>query len=76
MGYVLLRGGRECELPLCCSLAAYLLQLTYALGVLLRATNWSDITDALPWLVGSIGTVAFDIVIVAQCMCYRNPVTK
>eukprot|EP00656_Telonema_subtile_P014926 TRINITY_DN17729_c0_g1_i2.p1 TRINITY_DN17729_c0_g1~~TRINITY_DN17729_c0_g1_i2.p1 ORF type:complete len:264 (+),score=52.66 TRINITY_DN17729_c0_g1_i2:165-956(+) len=47
--------------------------LTYALGVLLRATSWHDVNAALPWLVGSIGTVVFDFIIITQCMFYRNP---
>ena len=49
-------------------------QVTYALGVLVRVDGWSDVEDALPWLVGSIGTVIFDFVIITQCMCYRNAV--
>jgi len=48
--------------------------LLYALGILLRATQWSDITNSLPFLVGSIGTITFDMVILGQfCLySYRN----
>lgn len=46
--------------------------VTYALGVLVKATGWPDIYDALPWLVGSLGTVVFDFIIVIQCFMYAN----
>ena len=46
--------------------------MTYALGVLVKATGWPDIYDALPWLVGSLGTVVFDFIIVIQCFMYAN----
>lgn len=50
------------------------MQLTYAGGVLIKAKGWSDIYGSLPWLVGSLGTVVFDFIIVVQCVIYRNKV--
>ena len=50
-------------------------QLTYALGVLLKVEGWSDVNDALPWLVGSLGTIVFDVIIVVQCFIYGDAVS-
>jgi len=50
--------------------------LTYAGGVLIKAKGWSDIYGSLPWLVGSLGTVVFDFIIVVQCFVYRNKSDK
>merc|ERR1712216_67190 len=46
--------------------------LTYAAGVLIKASGWDDVNAAMPWLVGSVGTIIFDFIIVIQCFCYRN----
>jgi len=50
--------------------------LTYALGVLLKVEGWSDVNDALPWLVGSLGTIVFDVIIVVQCFIYGDATNK
>lgn len=48
---------------------------TYGLGVLLRDASWKAINKALPWLVGSLGTLALDFCILLQFWCY-NETTK
>jgi hypothetical protein len=42
--------------------------ITYALGVIVRAKGWDDYHNALPFLVGSLGTVSLDVTIVCQGM--------
>ena len=34
-----------------------------------QASSWLDITSALPWLVGSLGTLGFDATILIQFWC-------
>eukprot|EP00300_Choanocystis_sp_HF-7_P036609 c52475_g1_i1.p1 GENE.c52475_g1_i1~~c52475_g1_i1.p1 ORF type:complete len:322 (+),score=52.21 c52475_g1_i1:50-1015(+) len=46
--------------------------LTYALGVLIRARGWNDVYHALPFLVGSLGTVSLDFLIVGQVLRYGS----
>ncbi|KAI3435496.1 hypothetical protein D9Q98_001562 [Chlorella vulgaris] len=38
----------------------------YGSSILIRSTRWADLRSSLPWLIGSLGTVALDAVIVAQ----------
>jgi uncharacterized protein with PQ loop repeat len=38
----------------------------YGCSILIRSTCWADLRSSLPWLIGSLGTVALDAVIVAQ----------
>jgi hypothetical protein len=45
--------------------------LTYALGILIKSRSWADILASLPFLVGSIGTVVFDFIILAQFEFYK-----
>eukprot|EP00299_Pterocystis_sp_00344_P012086 c5756_g1_i1.p1 GENE.c5756_g1_i1~~c5756_g1_i1.p1 ORF type:complete len:374 (-),score=71.33 c5756_g1_i1:31-1020(-) len=44
--------------------------VTYGLGVVIRANGWSDYEHALPWLVGSLGTVVLDFTIISQVCFY------
>lgn len=44
--------------------------VTYALGVLLQGHDGDFIIDHLPWLVGSIGTSCFDLIIFGQYFYY------
>lgn len=46
--------------------------LTYALGVLVKRPSSSDLTSALPFLIGSVGTTFFDAVILAQYVYYNR----
>ncbi|GBG26009.1 Lysosomal amino acid transporter 1-like [Hondaea fermentalgiana] len=45
---------------------------TYGMGVLLRDSSWKSIHKALPWLVGSLGTLALDFFILIQFWCYSD----
>jgi len=47
--------------------------ITYSLSVLLRNPAWSEVWPAtFPFLVGSLGTLGFDVMIFAQFMMYRK----
>ena len=35
-------------------------------ALLLRSRGWNEVLDSLPWLLGSLGTVFLDVVILAQ----------
>ncbi|KAJ3442324.1 lysosomal amino acid transporter [Anaeramoeba flamelloides] len=52
--------------------AALFGNITYALGILLRSTEWSFLKTKLPWLVGSLGTLNFDLFIISQFYRYRK----
>lgn len=45
--------------------------LTYALGVLIKKPSESELVDALPFLIGSLGTICFDLVILMQHFYYE-----
>jgi len=45
---------------------------TYCLSIFLQSTEMDYIRLNLPWLVGSGGTMIFDIIIGFQFLCYRN----
>jgi len=45
--------------------------LTYALGVLIKKPTESELIDALPFLIGSLGTICFDLVILMQHIYYE-----
>jgi len=45
---------------------------TYGLGVLLRDSSWKAIHKALPWLVGSLGTLLLDFTILLQFWYYSE----
>eukprot|EP00940_MAST-03C_sp_MAST-3C-sp2_P000427 g427.t1 len=50
--------------------------LTYALGVLVKRPSSKDIVSALPFLIGSLGTICFDCVILVQYFYYLNAKPK
>jgi hypothetical protein len=52
-------------------LAAILGNTSYALGVILRMTSWQQVMGTLPWMVGSVGTIACDITILVQYIYYN-----
>jgi solute carrier family 66 (lysosomal lysine-arginine transporter), member 1 len=45
---------------------------TYACGIFLRAVNWDAIVKALPYLVGSVGTLMFDFTILMQFFYFQG----
>jgi len=45
---------------------------TYGLGVLLKNPHWNAINKALPWLVGSLGTLTLDFCILLQFWYYND----
>lgn len=46
-----------------CAIAA---NITYGLGILLRTYSWHYLRASLPWILGSLGTVALDVCIFCQ----------
>jgi len=51
---------------------AVLGNLTYAMGILLYDQSEGFILHKLPWLVGSIGTLVFDGIIIVQFSMYKD----
>ena len=47
---------------------AIIANITYGLGILLRTYTWHNLRSSLPWILGSLGTVALDFCIFAQVM--------
>jgi len=52
-----------------CAAAA---NLFYGFALLLRSRSEEEVISSLPWLVGSLGTVGLDIVILAQSALYAK----
>ena len=50
--------------------------MTYAAGILIRARNRQAIIKALPFLVGSVGTLCFDFTILLQFLYYKNKLPR
>ena len=50
--------------------------LTYAGGILIRARNEAAVIKALPYLVGSIGTLCFDFTILLQFLYYKDKIPR
>ena len=48
---------------LVCAICA---NITYGLGILLRTYSWHYLKASLPWILGSLGTVALDVCIFCQ----------
>ncbi|RMZ55178.1 hypothetical protein APUTEX25_005456 [Auxenochlorella protothecoides] len=46
--------------------------LTYGASILVRAHDWPEVRGALPWLIGSLGTVALDVAILLQALAFRD----
>lgn len=38
----------------------------YGASILIRSYTWAELRSSLPWLIGSLGTVALDLAIFAQ----------
>ena len=49
---------------------------TYATSILLNLNEFAEISKYLPWLVGSVGTLAFDFTILMQFFYYTEPTRK
>ena len=49
----------------------FALEHRYALGVLIKKPSESELVDALPFLIGSLGTICFDLVILMQHFYYE-----
>eukprot|EP00873_Tetraselmis_striata_P018356 jgi/Tetstr1/438620/TSEL_027171.t1 len=45
---------------------AILANVLYGLAIFLRLKNWDDLMAKLPWIIGSLGTVAGDVIILIQ----------
>ncbi len=45
--------------------------LTYGAGILFHSTEHQYAMKNLPWLIGSLGTMAEDVIIFAQFHMYR-----
>ncbi|KAH9323672.1 hypothetical protein KI387_018311, partial [Taxus chinensis] len=45
---------------------AVMANLTYGGAILMLITSWGDLFSKLPWLLGSLGTVSLDIIILMQ----------
>ena len=50
--------------------------MTYAAGILIRARTREAIIKALPYLVGSVGTLCFDFTILLQFLYYKNKLPR
>lgn len=50
--------------------------VTYGIGILLRVRKVNDVTRALPFLTGSLGTLFFDATILVQFCFYRKKKPK
>eukprot|EP00936_MAST-01D_sp_MAST-1D-sp1_P002698 g2698.t1 len=47
--------------------------VTYGTSILLRLRSGQDAVEKLPWLIGSLGTLAFDATILLQLRWYSKP---
>ena len=50
--------------------------MTYAAGILIRARTQEAVIKALPFLVGSVGTLCFDFTILLQFLYYKNKLPR
>lgn len=41
-------------------------QVSYGLGILIRTYSWDELSDSIPWLLGSLGVVMLDVLISLQ----------
>lgn len=56
-----------------CAVAA---NIFYGVGVLLRARTTEEVLSSLPWVLGSLGTVGLDAIILVQTAIYRQDEMK
>jgi uncharacterized protein with PQ loop repeat len=52
-------------------LSAICANITYAASILLREPSWSYLWQQFPWLLGSVGNLGFDAVVLVQFYLYR-----
>jgi hypothetical protein len=45
---------------------------TYGMSIFLQDSSWDYIWMQFPWLVGSLGNVVFDVVLIRQFVRYRK----
>ena len=50
--------------------------LTYASSIFIAATSWADVMGSLPYLVGSLGTLCFDLTVWGQFFVYGSMTPK
>eukprot|EP01060_Flectonema_neradi_P030794 TRINITY_DN4543_c0_g1_i2.p1 TRINITY_DN4543_c0_g1~~TRINITY_DN4543_c0_g1_i2.p1 ORF type:complete len:507 (+),score=95.04 TRINITY_DN4543_c0_g1_i2:46-1566(+) len=50
--------------------------VTYFLGVILLEPTWDYVLCHLPWIVGSVGTIQFDMIALAQFIYYNGKTPK
>ena len=51
-----------------CAIAA---NVSYGAGILCRTYSWANLLASAPWILGSLGTVALDVVIFLQVRAWR-----
>jgi uncharacterized protein with PQ loop repeat len=61
-------AGLALSMFLCAILANFL----YGLSIILRAEDFGDVVISAPWLLGSLGTMFFDIAILMQSLYYSS----
>ncbi|KAJ3451230.1 lysosomal amino acid transporter [Anaeramoeba flamelloides] len=57
-------------------IAAIFGNVAYSLGILLRSVEWDFLKPKLPWLIGSLGTCGFDLIILTQFIIYTKLAKK
>ncbi|KAJ5217645.1 uncharacterized protein N7469_011270 [Penicillium citrinum] len=64
-------SDKSCEgLSLLFFILSLLGNLTYGAGILCHSTEWEYVVTNLPWLIGSLGTMAEDVIIFIQFRIY------
>lgn len=56
-----------------CAMAA---NTCYGSSILIRSYTWPELRSSLPWLIGSLGTVALDLAIYLQWRLLGQPLHK
>ena len=69
------RGSTDGLSPMMFSMAV-MGNVTYFLGVILLQPTWDYVLCHLPWIVGSVGTIQFDMIALAQFIYYNGKTPK